>query len=168
MGTPGNDVLVGTPLDDVIVGLGGQDRISGLGGNDTICGDSDEGFGEAGDTLFGGDGNDLLIGSKLSVNILYGDAGNDTLKGGNYRDTLFGGAGNDILDGGGGQDALVGGVGNDVLKGGSNSNDVCDKKAEDLTPQTGCEIIDIPDSVAHVLMGRNTLPLLRPRLNIVK
>jgi hypothetical protein len=31
-----------------------------------------------------------------------------------------------------------------VLKGGSGLNDVCDKKAEDLTPATGCEINDIP------------------------
>ncbi len=143
-GTTGNDVLVGTPLDDVIVGLGGSDRISGLGGNDTICGDSDEGLGEANDTLFGGDGNDVLFGSKSGVNILYGDTGNDTLRGGNYRDTLFGGAGNDSLDGGGGRDALVGGAGNDVLKGGPGSDDVCDKKAEDLKPQTGCEIINTP------------------------
>ena len=65
-------------------------------------------------------------------------------EGGNSRDGLFGGIGNDTLDALGGDDALVGGVGNDVLKGGSGLNDVCDKKAEDLTSATGCEINDIP------------------------
>jgi hypothetical protein len=141
-GTEGNDVLVGTSGNDVIAGLGGNDRISGLGGNDVLCGDSDQG-GTGSDTLFGGDGNDLLFGNE-GVNVLYGDVGNDTLKGGNSRDGLFGGIGNDTLDALGGDDALVGGVGNDVLKGGSGLNDVCDKKAEDLTSATGCEINDIP------------------------
>lgn len=141
-GTAGNDVLVGTIGNDVIAGLGGNDRISGLNGNDVICGDSDQG-GTGSDTLLGGGGDDQLFGNA-GVNILYGDAGNDALKGGKSRDGLFGGAGDDTLNAQGGDDALVGGAGNDVLQGGLGANDVCDKQAEDLTPQTGCEILDKP------------------------
>ncbi|MBD9484678.1 retention module-containing protein [Pseudomonas sp. PDM14] len=48
----------------------------------------------AGNTLSGGSGNDVLIGG----------AGNDTLNGGNGDDLLVGGAGNDTLNGGAGID----------------------------------------------------------------
>src|SRR4051812_27099274 len=49
---------------------------------------------------------------------LFGGAGNDTLIGGSGNDELFGGAGNDILEGKGGDDLLFGGAGNDTLIGG--------------------------------------------------
>jgi Ca2+-binding RTX toxin-like protein len=69
----------------VINGLGGDDAVvaSGLGGAMQF-------------TANGGDGNDILIGSR----------GNETLSGG---------AGDDILIGGGGQDVLDGGTGNNLV-----------------------------------------------------
>jgi Ca2+-binding RTX toxin-like protein len=68
--------------------------INGLGGDDVI-----NSFGLGGAMLFtadGGDGNDILIGSRGS-------------------DTLSGGAGDDILIGNGGQDILDGGTGNNFV-----------------------------------------------------
>jgi serralysin len=49
-----------------------------------------------GNTISGGDGNDILS----------GDSGNDTISGGNGNDVIDGGAGNDKLDGGNGIDTL--------------------------------------------------------------
>jgi Ca2+-binding RTX toxin-like protein len=74
-------------------------------------------------TLFGMDGNDILIGG-YGNDFLYGGNGNDTLYGGAGSDSLYGGAGNDTLNGCGnidttlgipdGNDLLVGGLGNDT------------------------------------------------------
>jgi Ca2+-binding RTX toxin-like protein len=43
---------------------------------------------------------DLITGSATANNYLQGNAGNDSITGGNLRDELTGGAGNDTLDGG--------------------------------------------------------------------
>jgi len=59
------------------------------------------------DTIFGGQGNDEII----------GNGGNDVLSGGRDRDTIFGNAGNDAIDGGLDEDSLVGGDGNDTIFG---------------------------------------------------
>lgn len=81
--------------------------------------------------LFGGAGNDALIGEG-GDDVLDGGAGDDFLYGdwANWQsqayadpaaktgnDTLYGGAGNDQLMGNGGDDALEGGSGNDKLYG---------------------------------------------------
>lgn len=68
--------------------------------------------------LFGGAGNDTLMGSANYYDRLFGENGNDSLDGGSGDDLLVGGTGNDILDGGGNADTLIGGIGNDTLKGG--------------------------------------------------
>lgn len=44
---------------------------------------------------------DLITGSVTANNYLQGNAGNDSITGGNLRDELTGGAGNDTIDGGG-------------------------------------------------------------------
>ena len=86
----------GLSTDVTITGFEADDRIviNGLGGDDVI-----NSFGLGGAMLFtanGGDGNDILIGSR----------GNDTLSGG---------AGDDILIGNGGQDTLDGGTGSNFV-----------------------------------------------------
>ena len=53
---------------------------------------------------------------------MYGDAGADTLSGGQGADTLYGYAGNDELLGEEGSDTLYGGVGDDTLDGGENED----------------------------------------------
>jgi Tol biopolymer transport system component len=86
VGTEGNDVLRGTTLADVLVGLGGNDVLTAVPQY------------YSGDTLEGGQGDDVLLGSYQS-------------------DTLDGGPGNDILQGGPGSDLLVGGPGRDTIQG---------------------------------------------------
>ena len=53
---------------------------------------------------------------------MYGDAGADTLSGGQGADTLYGYAGIDELLGEEGSDTLYGGVGDDTLDGGENED----------------------------------------------
>jgi hypothetical protein len=89
----------------------------GLDGNDTIIVDSR--ILESA-VLFGGSGNDVLIGG----------GGDDELDGGNGKDTLVGGAGDDALCGGNGNDVLAGGLGDDILFG-EPGNDVLAGEADD-------------------------------------
>ncbi|MBW3543204.1 MAG: pre-peptidase C-terminal domain-containing protein, partial [Planctomycetes bacterium] len=68
-------------------------------------------FGQAGD-------DSIHLAGSLSVDAwLYGDAGNDTLKGARGNDVLLGGNGDDLLEGHLGRDLLIGGRGADTLHG---------------------------------------------------
>ena len=92
-GTPRSDVLRGTALADVLLGLGGDDRL--------LAQDPDY----MGDTLVGGDGDDLLIGG-FREDTLQGGRGRDRLRGGSSRDALYGGPGRDRLEGQRGRDRI--------------------------------------------------------------
>ena len=63
--------------------------------------------------VYGGEGNDELIGNDGGSDRLFGEAGNDILNGKRGNDLLDGGDGNDTLRGGRGNDTLTGGAGND-------------------------------------------------------
>ena len=76
----------------------------------------------AGCIVFGNAGNDVIRGGS-GINFLNGNAGDDDLYGDSNQDFLSGGIGNDYLIGMDLRDQLVGGSGDDVLKGG-NGNDV--------------------------------------------
>ena len=76
----------------------------------------------------GSKGNDSIVSTSATGDVLYGLAGNDTLKGGAGADTMYGGSGNDYLlagkgasqlYGGAGNDTLVSGIGADVMSGGT-------------------------------------------------
>lgn len=79
-------------------------------------------FGEEGnDTLRGGSDNDVLNGGEDADTIL-GNAGDDTLIGASGEDVIAGGSGDDVIFGGGNSDVLRGDTGDDVLDG-ANGND---------------------------------------------
>lgn len=64
--------------------------------------------------IFGGDGDDYLIGSPLA-DFIDGGRGNDTLIALAGADVLYGGEGDDILDGDAGADQMFGGDGSDTF-----------------------------------------------------
>ena len=86
---------------------------------------SDTIFGGGGNTIYAGDGNDIVIGGAIGVNEIHGEGGDDNITGGNNigqsLESLYGENGNDILRGLEGNDRLDGGAGNDILNG-VNSN----------------------------------------------
>ena len=116
----------------------------------------------SGDTLMGGEGNDILFGDEIPEGVLpdevdaahradyirehhkefdvsssgAGRAENDVLDGGAGDDILYGGAGDDKLYGGEGDDILYGGSGNDLLDGGAG-NDYLDGGAGSDTIYAG-------------------------------
>jgi peptidyl-prolyl cis-trans isomerase B (cyclophilin B) len=89
--------------------------------------DSQQNFGG----VFGGSGNDLIIGSPTNDAIngsqgndtISGEAGNEFLRGGKGNDLISGGVGIEIINGNIGDDTLNGDAGNDFLRGGRD-NDV--------------------------------------------
>ena len=93
---------------------GAQDFLYGGDGDDLIIGQDD------GDTLHGGEGDDILWGDDN------GHAGSGDIapaEGADNDDTLYGDAGNDTPYGGIGKDKLIGGAGSDILRGGADSDD---------------------------------------------
>jgi dipeptidyl aminopeptidase/acylaminoacyl peptidase len=109
VGTAGDDVLTGTPLADVLLGEGGNDTLVAV-----------PSF-FVGDTLEGGPGNDLLVGSSVT-DTLEGGPGNDVLRGGSGPDLLIGGPGRDVIQGQGGRDLIYARDGaRDVVSCGTNA-----------------------------------------------
>jgi trimeric autotransporter adhesin len=89
-------------------GGAGHDRLYGGPGDDLLIGYKGH------DELSGGAGEDVLVGGEQHDS-LYGDTGNDLLLGGKDLDRLYGGDGNDLLIGGGMDDLLEGGAGHTVI-----------------------------------------------------
>lgn len=97
----------------------GDDSLMGSANADTLIGSLGS------DTLMGGDGDDVLVAgagayrgvTDRSVNFVRGEAGNDSLTGGDAFDDMHGNMGNDTLRGGSGDDWVVGGKDDDLLAG---------------------------------------------------
>jgi Ca2+-binding RTX toxin-like protein len=88
-------------------------QVFGQAGNDTITLNQANGALPAAN-LFGGAGNDTLIGGAGN-DMLFGQSGNDTLLGAGGFDFLFGGTENDTLTGGDADDQVFGEGGNDRM-----------------------------------------------------
>ena len=115
-GEDGNDTMYLGVGDDRANGGNGNDDIRGEDGNDQIV------TGRGNDTVYGGAGNDVIddaggYDSTHDGNLVYGDAGNDTIWGSAVSDTLFGGDDNDFINGESGDDHINGGNGADTLRG---------------------------------------------------
>ena len=159
--------------DGTVLGMDGSeselalDSLTGRGGgNDTITGS------RASDTIYGQEGDDLLVGDAPSeseegstVGSIEGttvtsitemspdelDAfiesvegkdsnGNDQLFGGVGNDVLLGMGGDDYLDGGAGEDAIFGGAGNDIIVYDSNDYLVSGGSGIDFMVSTDSEL----------------------------
>jgi hypothetical protein len=116
----GIEAVIGSEFADYVFGGAGGTTAYLLGGNDEYDNPEtqpavDHVDGGAGnDSIWGGDGADMLIGGEGNDR-LNGERDADTLDGGNGMDAVNGQDGNDLLDGGSGLDSLSGGNGNDIL-----------------------------------------------------
>ncbi len=119
-GGPGWDRLHGGADRDYIFGEGDPDRAYGQGGDDWIVlGPGDR------QVSYGGDGDDFVRGGPARDR-LYGGNGNDSLVGEAGDDSLYGGPDNDQLYGGLGDDWLCGQAGVDSIDTGGQPGDrVC-------------------------------------------
>ncbi|MFC2952879.1 calcium-binding protein [Marinicaulis aureus] len=130
--TSGDDVLYAFPSGPTVSLLDGDDLYYGKGGpavfggdgNDTILGDANLEFYGEGALYYGEDGDDLLTGHNSLSNHLEGGPGADTLRGGDFFDFLTGDIGDDSLVGYGGDDYLNGYEDNDTLIGGAGADDL--------------------------------------------
>ncbi|MCW2308844.1 calcium-binding protein [Rhodobium gokarnense] len=108
--------IVGNELHNTISVQGSSGRVFGGDGNDTIIGSN---YPSEADTLDGGAGNDSISG-MAGDDILWGSGGDDFLRGQLGDDSIHGGTENDTIHGGGGSDTIFGGDGNDVIEGGGD------------------------------------------------
>ena len=74
---------------------------------------------------------DSLLGTVGAIDIIAGNAGDDTIHGLDQGDTLYGNKGNDALFGDEGGDTLYGGVGHDQLWGGNGADRLLGEKGND-------------------------------------
>ena len=109
--------------DDVITGSSASDTIYGQEGDDLLVGDAPS-ESEEGSTVGSIEGTTVTSITEMSPDELDAfiksvegtDAdGNDQLFGGVGNDVLLGMGGDDYLDGGAGEDAIFGGAGNDII-----------------------------------------------------
>ncbi len=159
-GGDGDDVVEGGDGNDTIRGDAGADELRGGAGNDLIFADGDDTVVEGGEgtdrvivqgdgdfsidmtaggveRVDGGAGNDVMDATGMSDRARqYGNAGDDTLIGGDNRDDQRGGAGNDIIDGGAGNDTIRGDAGADQLRGGAG-NDLIFADSDDTVVEGG-------------------------------
>jgi Ca2+-binding RTX toxin-like protein len=98
--------------------------LGGLGGG----GSGGDGGGDAAEgpppTQEGDSGPNLLEGSPLADDAIYGRAGADTITGDAGNDYLDGGLGDDLIDGGIGSDTISGALGNDDITGGPGNDSI--------------------------------------------
>ena len=93
----------GNDLDNVLIAGNASGAMEsfrytlrGGAGNDTLYGASGDFISSGTNYLYGGTGDDELVGGDLAENIMYGGAGNDTLYGAIYsQDKMYGGPGDD-------------------------------------------------------------------------
>lgn len=104
-GDAGNDLIYGSEGNDTIDGVSGQDTISGGSGDDLIFGGAGNLV-----AIYGSDGNDNIHsgGQSTPPPDLPEPTAGQTMFGGNGNDTLTGDWGQNIFDGGAGYDLMQG------------------------------------------------------------
>jgi Ca2+-binding RTX toxin-like protein len=116
----------------------GQDLIEGGRNRDLIFGDDVDAAlplstapGGAADQLYGGPDDDGIFG-QLGNDVIRGNGGADQLHGGLGGDRIVGGADDDLIEGDAGNDRLRGSAGDDVLIGAEGDDDLNGNAGRDL------------------------------------
>ena len=110
-----------------------------------------------------GDLNDRSVIATSRGAVVFGDAGDDALRGASGADRLEGGDGNDLLQGFSRGDTLRGGSGNDRLEGGTGSDSELAGSGDDVVHQgpgpNGADTLDGQDGFDTLDYGARTAPL---------
>jgi Ca2+-binding RTX toxin-like protein len=126
--TTGADMYVGSAFDDTFTGVGAGDSIFGGTGNDTvvIAGGGPVTLDLANPLAFAAAPFTLVsvenVTTSTGFDVILGNEVANILNGNGGTDALAGRGGNDSLIGGSGNDTLDGGAGTDTLEGGSDSD----------------------------------------------
>lgn len=159
-----DDVLAGDDNGNQIIGEGGDDAIYGLGGNDTLSA-----FFGGIDTLYGGDGGDLLTGSESAfayagydfgvreaITVSLSDRSKNTGQAeGDFFTNIRGIVGSrfgDTLEGDNNHNHLVGQRGNDLLRGLGGDDTLTGGLGKDtLSGSSGFDYADYDDANGAVV-----------------
>jgi Ca2+-binding RTX toxin-like protein len=149
LGLEGTDRLCGNDGNDTIFGglSAVFDRIDGGPGDDRLAGreemfgpglcapfDAPVDFVDAFNGIYGGTGNDDIVGAS-GTDALLGGEGNDCVIGIDGNDVLTGGSGGDVIGGGPGQDFAEGGDDFDLIFGQGGNDKLYAASADVLLPQ---------------------------------
>ncbi|WP_169567657.1 Ig-like domain-containing protein [Sneathiella limimaris] len=118
----------------VELNYGGADLIYGGWGNDIILGQGGDDLilaGHGNDIALGGSGDDVIRGN-LGYDSLYGGTGDDTMYGGGDSDYMMGMEDDDLMYGGSGYDSMYGGSGADVMYGEGDSDFMYGNSGNDI------------------------------------
>jgi Ca2+-binding RTX toxin-like protein len=117
-GADAPDTLRGGQGDDFITGGTAYNEINGNQGQDTIIGRS-----AVGDSLMGGQGNDVIDATaSTGHDSINGNRGDDVIRGGAGGSSLWGGQGDDVIYGGAGDDWISGDRGHNTVSGGAGAD----------------------------------------------
>lgn len=169
-GGPGRDVAGPGPLLDTFLGGEGDDDFFGNAGDVVDGGPGNDVLAGVGVTIDGGDGDDRATLSGSVPGTVRGGAGDDDVEGGTGGDTLDGGLGDDHLSGGNGDDALLGADGDDVLDGGRGADRLDGGAgADDLDGERGTDRITSADGASDhtIVCGQSSDRLLADRFDAV-
>ncbi|KPP89683.1 MAG: Hemolysin-type calcium-binding repeat (2 copies) [Rhodobacteraceae bacterium HLUCCA08] len=128
-GGPGDDTFNGNGASVSEVSYqdvaGGVNVYLAFNGTDVGSGQGRDSFFDIG-TLIGSNHDDRLIADKNGTETIriYGQTGNDIIKGGEGDDLLYGGFGNDVIRANGGDDLVVASNGDDTVLGLSGDDDL--------------------------------------------
>ncbi len=130
----------------------GELRMIGNSGTDEVSGSQHDDSQLIAETVYGKQGDDVIIAEGTSSAQLYGNYGDDnitgtvgadTIYGGNDSDTISAGSGNDYVEGGPGGDTIHGDDGNDTIYGeGGDDHIYGDDDYDELSGGTGNDIIE--------------------------
>lgn len=128
LGSAGIDTVTSTATAVTIAGQGTVTLGSNLdrfelytfGSDDNI--DLDLNVSDVQKFVDAGDGNDIIDMSDSQAATIFGGLGNDTIIGSDDADLIFGGPGQDVIVAGGGDDDVYGEEGNDTITGGTGTD----------------------------------------------